>query len=50
MKALLFHISATDPATFTGVASLFIVVALTASYVPARRASRVDPMVTLRHE
>ena len=48
MKAFLFHISATDPATFAGIALLFLVVALAASYIPARRAARIDPMAALR--
>jgi putative ABC transport system permease protein len=48
MESLLFHVSATDPATFIGVALLFLFVALAASYIPARRATRIDPMAALR--
>ncbi len=50
MRTLLFGIAATDPLTFTGVAVMIGAVALAASYVPARRASRVDPMISLRAE
>ncbi len=48
MTSLLFQTSATDPEAFAGVALLFVIVALVASYIPARRATRIDPMTALR--
>ena len=48
MSPLLIGISAKDPLTFSAVGALLAVVALGASYLPARRASRVDPIATLR--
>ncbi len=50
MSTLLFGISPTDPVTFVGVAVLLSFVALLASYIPARRAMRVDPIIALRYE
>lgn len=50
MGTLLYRISATDPMAFAGVAVLLAVVTLTASYIPARRATRTDPLVAVRYE
>jgi putative ABC transport system permease protein len=50
MSRLLFGIQSFDPAAFVIAVAILVVVALIASYIPARRASRVDPMVALRNE
>jgi putative ABC transport system permease protein len=50
IASLLFGVSPTDPVTFSAIAGLLVIVALTACYLPARKAARVDPMATLRLE
>jgi putative ABC transport system permease protein len=50
MKSLLFAVSATDPLIYFLMATLVICIALFASFIPARRATRIDPIQTLRSE
>ncbi len=50
MRTLLFHVNANDPVMYVAVSLLLAVAAAFACWIPARRAARVDPMITLRAE
>jgi ABC-type antimicrobial peptide transport system permease subunit len=50
LESLLFGVEATDPVTFVAIVGLLLLMALAAAYVPARRAARIDPLISLRAE
>ena len=50
MRSLLFGVEATDPLTFAGISLLLAIITLLACYIPAQRAARIDPLISLRCE
>jgi putative ABC transport system permease protein len=50
MTSMLVSVSPTDPPTFAAIVLLFVVIAIVASWIPAHRAARLDPMVALRED
>lgn len=50
IRSLLFGVDATDPITFAAIPLLLLLITLLATYIPAQRATRIDPMVSLRSE
>jgi putative ABC transport system permease protein len=50
LNGLIYNVSAADPLTFAAVGTMVMAVALLACYIPARRATRTDPMIVLRSE
>jgi putative ABC transport system permease protein len=50
MRSMLFEVSPNDPATVVGITLLLVLIAIVASYIPARTATRVDPLIALRYQ